>query len=102
MQFITTMKNENRFVRIPSEIRSIDVTYTKRPQTRITTFSPEGGGQQRAGSKTNLYTNAIVTMISGDGLNHTPCILYTHDPKMAKEQKKTGRGKRVRTELKKH
>lgn len=38
-------------------------------------------------------------MISGDGLNRTPCILFTYDPKMAKEQKKTGRGKRIRTEF---
>jgi hypothetical protein len=30
MEFIT-MKKENRLVRIPSEIRSIDVTYTKKP-----------------------------------------------------------------------
>jgi hypothetical protein len=102
MQFITTMKKENRFVHAPSEIPSIDVTNTKKPPTRITTFSPIGGCQQRADSKTNLYTNAIVTMISGDGLNHTPCLLFTHDPKMAKEQKKTSRGNRVRTNLKKH
>jgi hypothetical protein len=98
-EFITTMKKENRFVREPAEIRSIDVTYTKKPPTRITTFSPKGGCKQRADSETNLYTNAIVTMVSGDGLNHTPCLLFTYDPKMAKEQKKTERGKRVRTEF---
>ena len=58
-----------------------------------------GGGQQRASVTVNQYTNAIVTMISGDGKNQTPCKLYTHDPKMAKEQKKTDRGKRVRSEF---
>jgi hypothetical protein len=94
MKFITMMKKENRFARDPSEIRSIDVTYTKKPPNHVTTFSPKGGGQQRADSQTCLYTNAIVTMVSGDGLNHTPCLLYTHDPKMAKEQKET-----VRTEF---
>jgi transposase len=99
MHFITKMKNENKFVRIPSEIRSIDVTYTKKPPRRLTTFSPKGGGQQRAAPKTNLYTNAIVTMISGDGRNRTPCMLFTHDPKMRKEQKDTHRGKRVRSEF---
>jgi transposase len=99
MAFITKMKNENRFFCHSSEIRSIDVTYTKKPPAAITTFSPKGGCKQRADSKTNLYTNAIVTMVSGDGHNHTPCLLFTHDPKMAKEQKKTGRGKRVRSEF---
>lgn len=38
--FILKMKKENRFCRPPSEIRSIDVTYTKRPTINITTFSP--------------------------------------------------------------
>jgi hypothetical protein len=98
MQFIRKMKNENRSVRSPADIRSIDITYTKKPPRRITTFSPKGGCQQRADSKTKLYTNAIVTMSSGDGLNHTPCMLFTHDPKMAKVQKKTDRGKRIRAE----
>ena len=99
INFITKMKNINTFYRKPKDIRSIDVTYTKKPPTRITTYSPKGGGQQRASSKVHLYTNAIVTMISGDGLNHTPCLLYTHDPKMSKEQKNTDRGKRIRSEF---
>jgi hypothetical protein len=98
MNFVTKMKNYNSFYRNPKDIRSIDVTYTKKPPTSITTFSPKKGGQQRAASKVHLYTNAIVTMISGDGLNHTPCLLYTHDPKMSKDQKNTERGKRIRSE----
>ncbi len=99
MEFITKMKKENRFVGPPSTIRSIDVTYTKKPNTSVTTFSPKGGGKQKADFKTQLYTNAIVTMISGDGLNRTPCMLFTHDPRMAKEQKDTVRGKRIRSEF---
>lgn len=99
MEFITQMKKTNRFCRPPSEIRSIDVTYTKKPPKNETTFSPKGGSTQRSKSKTFLYTNAITTMVSGDGLNHTPCLLFTHDPKMAKTQKNTPRGKRVRAEF---
>jgi hypothetical protein len=38
-------------------------------------------------------------MVSDDGLNYPSCLLFTHDPKMAKEQKKTDRGKRVRSEF---
>lgn len=99
MEFITKMKKEKRFVRHPADIRSIDVSYTKKPPTRVTTFSPQGGCKQRAASRTKLYTNAIVTMISGDGVNHTPCMLFTHDPSMAKMQKNTKRGKRIRAEF---
>lgn len=100
MAFILKMKRDNIFkLRDPAEIRSIDVTYTKKPPIAITTFSPKGVGKQRADSTTYQYTNAIVTMISGDGHNHTPCMLFTYDPKMAKEQKKTVRGKRIRAEF---
>lgn len=97
--FIIQMRKENKFYRAPKEIRSIDVTYTKKPAINITTFSSKGGSKQRAKYKVNNYTNAIVTMISGDGINHTPCLLYTHDPKFNPEQKNTARGKRIREEL---
>ncbi len=45
-------------------------------------FSLKGGGKQKADSKTLLYTNAIVTIIIGDGIDCAPWMLFTHDPKM--------------------
>jgi hypothetical protein len=66
------------------------------------TFSPKGGCKERADPKTNLYTNAIATMVSGDGLNHTPCLLFTRDLKMAKEQKKLVVANVFEANLKKH
>jgi hypothetical protein len=42
MGFISKMKKENKFYRHPSEIHSIDVTYSKKPPTKITTYSPKG------------------------------------------------------------
>lgn len=38
-------------------------------------------------------------MISGDGIDHTPCRLYTNNPKFNKEQAKTDRGNRIKAEL---
>lgn len=99
MNFITKMMKTNTYYRNPKDIHSIDVTYTKIPQIRITTFSPKLGCQKRAVSRVHLYTNVIVTMISGDGINHTPCLLYTYDSNMSKEQKNTERGKRIRSEF---
>lgn len=87
MEFITEMKEINRFYRHSSAIGSIDVSYIKRPKTSITSFSPKGGGKQKAVSKTLLYTNVIVTIISGDGTHRTPRLLFTRDLKMVKEQK---------------
>lgn len=93
------LKKENLICDTPSNIRSIDVTYTKKPPTAVTTFSPKGGGTQRSNLAKNLYTNAIVTMISADGKNHTPCLMYTNDPRMTLDQKNTKRGKRIRAEF---
>jgi len=46
MKFITKMKKENRFYLHPSVIHSIDVTYTRKPQKSVTSFSRKGGGKQ--------------------------------------------------------
>ena len=43
----------------------------------------------KADSKTLLYANVVVTMFSDDGINCTPFMLFTYDPKMVKEQKDT-------------
>jgi hypothetical protein len=61
-------------------MRSIDVSYTKKPVVKVTTKELR---KPKSASKVFLYTNAVVTMIRGDGLNHTPCVLFAHDPKLA-------------------
>ena len=99
MEFITKMKKENRFYLHPSVVHSIDVNYSNRPKTGVTTFSSVQGGKEKADSKTPLYTNAIVTIISDDGIHRTHWMLFTRDPKMAKEQKDADRGKLVRSEF---
>lgn len=38
-------------------------------------------------------------MISGDGTNRTPCLMFTHDPKFAPIKNPTERRKRIREEL---
>ncbi len=48
MEFTTKMKEMNRFYCHPSEICSINVTYTQ--TTSVKTFSPTGGGEQKADS----------------------------------------------------
>jgi len=86
------MKKENRFC-------SLDVTYTITLQLTLLLFHFKEGGRQRSNLSKHLYTNAIITTISCDGINRTSCIRFTHDPIMAKEQKKTAHGKRVRAEF---
>lgn len=76
----------NRFYLHLSVIHSIDVNCSKKPKTGVTIFSSKQGGKQKADSKTLFYTNVIITMLSNDGINYSPCMLFTYDPKMAKEE----------------
>ena len=61
-----------------------------------TTYSPIGSGKQRSRLKPWPYTDVIVTMCSADSINHTPCIVITHNPAL---NPKHG-WKRVRAETK--
>lgn len=94
--FIRNLRASYKLCIHPSKIASIDATTTKAPVGRTMTYSRRGTGKQKAKFKRCLYTNAIVSMIWADGMNHTPCILYTHDPRMAPKQKNTARGSTIR------
>jgi|SRR5665647_3342092 len=98
-EFILEMKRLNLFVVPPNNIRSQDVTYSRKPVTAVTTFSPVNSGKQRSAKKVKTYTNAIVTMISADGVNHTPCIMWTYDPRLNLDQKNTARGNGIKQAL---
>ena len=94
--FVRQLKAERALSIHPSMIHSIDVTHTRRSPSKVTTFAKLGGGKQRAAGKTYLYTDSIVTCISADGVNHTPCLLFTFNPRMAPTQKNTVRGRGIR------
>ena len=97
--FIREMRASRKLSVAPSHIRSLDVTHTRKPAQSLKIFSPNGSGKQKSKKKVRLYTDSIVTMISADGLNHTPCILFTFNPRMAPMQKSTERGNQVRNEF---
>ena len=97
--FICKLKKEKLLNVHPSKIRSIDVTYSRKPVTAIKTFSGRGSGKQKSVKKVKLFTDAIVTMISADGKNHTKSHLYTHNPRMAPTQRNTDRGRVIRAEF---
>lgn len=79
MGFIREMKASNKFVVSPSKIRSLDVTVSRRPNGRVMTYGP-AGVKQKSKKKVKRYSDSIYDMVSADGLNHTPCILVTHNP----------------------
>lgn len=95
--FIRDLRARKLFVVEPFLIRSLDTTYTSQPKRAQTTYSEKGGGKQRSNKKVQNYTDGIVTMVSGDGFNHTPCLCFTFNPTMAPTQKDTARGRAIRS-----
>jgi len=66
----------------PSEIFSIDVTYSRKPTGVVTTYSPKEEGKQKSQNEMKNYTDGIVTCVSPDGKLNTPSMLYTKSPNM--------------------
>jgi hypothetical protein len=94
--FILEMRASYKFCIHPSLICSIDIVTTKTPRGRPTTYSSRGGPKQKAIKGSGRITNSIVTNIWADGIDHTPCLLYTSDSRMAPTQCNTTRGKGLR------
>ena len=84
MGFVSGLKKENFLFTEPENIRSMDATYTAKPVKPETTFSRIGSGRQWSKTKRLPNTNTIVTMISADGKNHTPCEMWSSAPRFAR------------------
>lgn len=97
--YILKLRATNSIHRHPSEICSIDTTYTRKPTDKSFTYIRRGSPQPKSKHKTFLYTDSIVTMIWADGVNRTPCILFTYNPRMAPTQPNTVRGRETRMEF---
>ena len=98
MDFVTGLKTEN-ILGNPSEIASSDTCYTRPPAQEDTTITPIGDEEVWVVQPKHVYTDAIVDMVWGDGVDRTPARLYTHNPRMNLVQKNTARGRRIRAEL---
>ena len=64
---------------------SVDFTYTSHRTDRTMTFSPAGGGRPHVVVPMTTYTNCIVTCLWADGVNRTPAVLFTYNPKFARD-----------------
>ena len=90
-KWILRMKAKKKFFLSLDKIHSIDTTYTRDPQRIRDTIAPVGSPSQRDGGKRYKYSDAIITCISPDGLNHTPCVLHTYNPAMAPQATSNGK-----------
>lgn len=83
--YIRELKRKRTLFVERSKIFSIDTTYTRQPTKHMKGYSERGSGTQICREKPYQYTDAIVTMICADGVNHTPSMLFTHNPKLNPE-----------------
>jgi transposase len=100
MRWSRLMKEKDMFFRSLSSIYSLDVMYTRRLARKVTTYSPKGGGKEQSIVKVLPFTDAIVTCPRADGVNATPAMLFTMNPKMARTQKDTPLGRAWRADFK--
>ena len=88
--FVLRMRAKQAWSIPPKQIRSIDTTYTRDPMKIRDTIAPVGSPPQKDGGKRYKYSDAIVTCVSADGVDHTPCIMHTYNPAMAPQATSNG------------
>lgn len=72
-----------------SRVCSIDFTYTSHRTHSIKSYAPINAEQQAIFDSTPKDTNCIVTVLWWDGVNRTPSVLYTYNPKFRTDRSRT-------------
>jgi hypothetical protein len=79
-EWVQDMRRQGVFKFPPSQICSVDFTFTSHRTDSERTFAPIGGGRPISSSKIGRYTNCIVTCLWADGVNRTPPMMFTFNP----------------------
>ncbi len=64
---------------------TIDLTYISHRSDRFYTFVEKGANQSKVSNPIPAFINCLITCIWSDGINHTPCIFYTHNPDFSQD-----------------
>jgi transposase len=81
--FIIKLKRSKVLVDSPHNLCSIDTTFTSESDPEVFTWSQIGSGPQTSNGARFQVTNAIVTMVFADGINHKPCEVWTSNKRFA-------------------
>jgi hypothetical protein len=84
--------NQSSLKDIPlSKLCSIDFTFSGHRTERRTGFGIKGGAQPMEALKISKFTNCIVTCVWADGINRTPPVLFTYNPKFRMNRPSTAK-----------
>ncbi len=78
-EWIISCRQNHIFTLNRFPIASIDFTYTSHRAERDFTFVEKGSTQPKIQKKISKFTNCLLTCIWSDGINHTPCVMYTYN-----------------------
>lgn len=82
-QYILDLRAKWKIYKDPSLLASIDTTFTSEAKRDEHSWSDKGSAPLVSKNTSLKRTNAIVTMPYADGVNHTPCHMWTSDPRCA-------------------
>lgn len=82
-RFIVHVKRARLIYKEPSLLASIDATYISESNRDAHTWSEVGSGALFPNTARFPRTNAIITMPYADGINRSPCHMWTSNPKCA-------------------
>lgn len=75
----------------PSQLCSIDFTYTGHRTERRRSFTPISAGKPGITDEPSSYTNCIITLVFADGKQRCPPVLFTYNPQFRKDKLNTAR-----------
>lgn len=75
---------------VPAQVASLDFTYLTHRTRSPHGYGPSGAEQPADSESITSYTNCILTLVWGDGVNRTPAMAFTNNPAFIKDRR--GRG----------
>ena len=91
--FVADLRRARVWLTVPQLICSMDFTLTSHRNDQLMSFGMVGAENPELGKGLSPYTNCILTCIWPDGVNRTPCIMWTFNPEFRVDRKPTKRRK---------
>jgi hypothetical protein len=79
-QYVLDRHNDGFLSVDPSKLACADFFTDSHRTERDTTLNGKGLPQKKIAGHSWLYTSNFLTVIWADGINRTPCLLFTHNP----------------------
>lgn len=75
---------------LPEQVASLDFTYLTHRTRSPHGYGPSGAEQPVDSESITSYTNCVLTLVWGDGVNRTPAMAFTNNPAFIKDRRGKG------------